>query len=181
MADRAHSAEPLFLTTQAAAKYLGCSREELLAWVKPDRRLPGDYGPQTGARLWRPTTLDAVKPNVEGWRARDRAASAARMAAFGAQQEAAKARRKGMRKGGAVTAKAVCARLECSLTELNHWASDGRLPADGEIVMAGLPKTVNARAWLPGTIEAAKQSIDDWRAQDQTRKTFKRHGLRQVL
>jgi hypothetical protein len=98
-----------------------------------------------------------------------------------AQEDAAKARRKGMRKGGAVTAKHVCEQLACTLAELNRWAADGRLPPDGEIILAGvLPKTVNARAWLPATIDAARTQVADWRTQDQTKKNFTRRGLRQI-
>jgi hypothetical protein len=79
---------------------------------------------------------------------------------------------------GAKTAKAVCERLGCSRIELDRWAVDGRMPPDGEIVLIGLPKNINARAWLPATVETAATLIDDWRAQDQARKTFKRRGLR---
>ncbi len=173
-------AEPLFLTVRAATEYLGCSRDELLCWVEPDRRMPGDYGPQSGARLWLPRTLDAAKPQVGEWRARDRAASQAVAAKFEAEQSAILARRAGMRKGGALVAAKVCAFLGCSLTELNRWATDGRLPPDGEIVLSGLPKKVNARAWLPETLATAKTSLDDWRVQDQAKKIFKRRGLRSV-
>jgi hypothetical protein len=55
------------------------------------------------------------------------------------------------------------------------------MPPDGEIVMIGLPKVVNARAWLPSTIEAARAMIEDWRIQDRTKKMFKRRGLRSVV
>lgn len=75
------------------------------------------------------------------------------------------ARRKGMRKGGALTAAAVCERLGCSRTELDRWAADGRLPPDGELFLR-LAKRVNARAWLPAKVEGAKAKIADWRAQD---------------
>jgi len=162
--------EPLFLTATPAAKYLGCSREELIAWIKPDRRLPGDVGPGSGARLWLQQTLAAAKSSVAAWRERDRAAAAARTAELAAKEVAAKARRKGMRKGGAVTTKKVCELLGCSRTELNRWAADGRLPPDGEIVIPSgiLPKKVNARAWLPDTIAAAKTLLESWRAQDRT-------------
>ena len=173
-------AEPLFLTVRAAMEYLGCSRDELLCWVEPDRRMPGDYGPQSGARLWLPRTLDAAKPNIADWRARDRAKSDAGFAKAAAEHAASAARRAGMRKGGALVASKVCAFLGCSLTELNRWAADGRLRPDGEIVLTGLPKKVNARAWLPETLATAKTSPDDWRAQDQAKKIFKRRGLRRV-
>lgn len=180
MAKHSNSTEQLFLTVRAAAGCLGCSKDELLAWIEPDRRLPGNVGAGSGARLWRPATLDVAKPQIEAWRERDRIADAARAAEFTALQKASTARRKGMRKGGAVTAKAVCEILECSLTELDRWATDGRLSPNGEIVMFGLPKAVNARVWLPGTIETAKLMRDEWRTQDQARKIFKRRGLRQV-
>ena len=39
----------LLLTTGKAAEYLSCSRDELIAWVKPDRRMPGRVGPGTEA------------------------------------------------------------------------------------------------------------------------------------
>jgi hypothetical protein len=85
-----------------------------------------------------------------------------------------------MRKAKALTSGKVCAALGCSLTELNRWAGDGRFPPDGEIFIAGLPKNVNARAWLPDTVAAAEARLDEWRAQDATAKTFKRRGLRSV-
>jgi hypothetical protein len=72
-----------------------------------------------------------------------------------------------MRKSKALTSGKVCAMLGCSLTELNRWAGDGRFPADGEIFITGLPKNVNARAWLPTTIEAAGVLIDDGQAKTQ--------------
>lgn len=170
----------LFLTARAAAEYLSCSRDEIIAWVKPDRRLPGDVGPESGTRLWSRQTLDAAKPNVETWRARDRAETNDRLAKMRAEQDAAKARRSGMRKGKALTSGKVCEALGCSLTELNRWAGDGRFPPDGEILIAGLPKKVNARAWLPASVEVAKDRIEDWRLQDRTAKVFKRRGLRKV-
>ena len=168
------------MTVRAATEYLGCSRDELIAWVEPDRRMQGDCGPQSGARLWLARTLDAAKPNVADWRARDRAKSDAVSAKIQAEHAATTARRAGMRKGGALVASKVCAMLECSLPELNRWAADGRLAPDGEIFLYGLPKAVNARAWLPESLEKAKAALDDWRAQDQTKKVFKRRGLRAV-
>ena len=170
----------LFLTTGEAAEYLSCSRDELIAWVKPERRVPGQVGPGSGERRWSKQTLDRAKPHVDAWRARDRAAAAQRAAAMQARDEAAKARRKGMRKAKALTSGKVCATLGCSPTELNRWAGDGRFPADGEIFIAGLPKNVNARAWLPTTVEAARIRIGEWRSQDATAKSFKRRGLRSV-
>lgn len=167
--------ERLYLKVMEASKYIKCSKEELIAWVEPDRRLPNN-----GARLWLPKTLDAAKPNVSEWRKRDRAVEMAVVAKREADYFAAVARRSGMRKGGALVASKVCAFLNCSLTELNRWAADGRLPPDGEILLTNLPKMVNARAWLPETLENAKASLNDWREQDKTKKSFKRRGLRSV-
>ena len=169
----------LFLTTGKAAEYLSCSRDELIAWVKPDRRMPGQVGPGSGERRWSKQTLDRAKPHVEAWRARDRAEAAQRAAAMPAGDEAAEARRKGMRKAKALTSAKVGATLGRSLTELNRRAGDGRFPADGEIFIAGLPKNV-ARAWLPTTVEAARIRIGEWRSQDATAQSFKRCGLRSV-
>src|SRR5215469_1427648 len=76
----------LFLTTGKAAEYLSCSRDELIAWVKPERRVPGQVGPGSGERRWSKQTLDRAKPHVEAWRARDRAAAAQRAAAGNASQ-----------------------------------------------------------------------------------------------
>src|SRR5215475_1828575 len=59
----------LFLTTAKAAEYLSCSRDELIAWVKPDRRMPGQVGPGTGERRWSKQTLDRALPDVDAWRA----------------------------------------------------------------------------------------------------------------
>jgi hypothetical protein len=172
--------ESLFLTVRAASEYMGCSTQELLSWVEPDRRMPGDAGPQSGARLWLPRTLDVAKPQIAEWRERDRAATRVVAAKVDAERSATSVRRAGMRKGGALVAAKVCAFLGCSLTELNRWAADGRLRPDGEIVLSGLPKKVNARAWLPETLATEKTSLDDWRTQDQAKKVFKRRGLRSV-
>jgi hypothetical protein len=101
----------LFLTTGKAAEYLSCSRDELIAWVKPDRRMPGQAGPGTAERRWSKRTLDRAKPHIETWRARDRAEAAQRAAVMQARDEAAKARRKGMRKSKALTSGKVCATL----------------------------------------------------------------------
>ena len=75
----------LFLTTGKAAEYLSCSRDELMAWVKPDRRMPGQVGAGSGERRWSKQTLDRAKPHVEAWRARDRAEAAQRAAAMQAR------------------------------------------------------------------------------------------------
>lgn len=179
-------AEPLYITARPAAEYLGCSKAELIVWegrgwIKPDRRLPEDFGSRSGARLWLQSTLDRAKPFVAEWRARYRAATAAAIAQHAAREAGEKARRAGMRKGGAMTAGKVREQLGCSLAELNRWAADGRLPPDGEVVLSGvLPRTVAARAWLPATVEAAKAALDDWRAQDRAREAYRRRGLRPV-
>jgi hypothetical protein len=73
--------------------------------------------------------------------------------------------------------------LNCSLTELNRWADDGRLPPDGQKFYRGVGPLGGSRwgrAWLSETIEAAKSCIPEWRAQDATRKAAKRLGLRVV-
>lgn len=169
----------LYLMVRRASEYLGCSRDELLAWVPNDRHMPGDCGPNSGARLWHRATLDATKPYISAWRERDRAISAAAAERARQADAEASARRAGMRKGKAVTAKRACERLGCSLTELNRWAADGRLPPDGTVMLAGtLPKTVEARAWLPGTLDQAASAVASWREQDETRKAFKRRGLK---
>src|SRR5262249_52162702 len=81
----------------------------LIAWVKPDRRMPGQVGPGSGERRWSKQTLDRAKPHVEAWRARDRAEAAPRAAAMQARDEAAQARRQGMREGQAPTSRTACA------------------------------------------------------------------------
>jgi hypothetical protein len=74
----------LFLTTGKAAQYRSCSRDEPIAWVKPDRRMPGQLRPGTGECRWSKQTLDRANPHIETRRACDRAE---------ARDEAAKARR----------------------------------------------------------------------------------------
>jgi hypothetical protein len=108
--------------------------------VKPDRRIPGQVGAGTGERRWSKQRLDRAKPHIETWRARDRAEAAQRAAVMLARDEAAKARRTGMRKSKALTSGKVCVTLDCSLRELNRWAGDGRFPADGEIFITGPAK-----------------------------------------
>jgi hypothetical protein len=176
-------ADPLFLMTRAATEYLGCSRKELFACIKPDRRLPGDAGTGSGARLWLRQTLDAAKPQIDAWRERDRLTAEAQHERYAAEQHAQKECRASMRKNGALIAGKVREALDCTLTELNRWAADGRLPPDGEIFLFGactFGKSIYARAWLPATIKAAKASLDDWRAQDRAKKIFKRRGLRPI-
>lgn len=75
----------------------------------------------------------------------------------------------------------VCQVLDCTLTELNRWAKDGRLPPDGEKFFPGVgPLGGNkwGRAWLLATVEAARASLLAWRQQDSIQKTFKRRGLK---
>jgi hypothetical protein len=96
---------PLLLSKKKAAEYLGCSVEELLKWVVPDRVVTTDPG------------------------------------------------RQGMR--------------------LNRWANDGRMPADGAIHLC-MPRSLDARAWLPTTVESAKAQINDWRKKDSLVKTARR-------
>jgi hypothetical protein len=170
----------LFLTTGQAAEYLSCSRDELIAWVKPDRRMPGQVGPGTGSAAGRNRRSIGQSPTSKCGAPAIVPKAAQRAAVMQARDEAAKARRTGMRKSKALTSGKVCTMLGCSLTELDRWAGDGRFPADGEIFITGLPKNVNARAWLPTTVEAAGVRIGEWRSQDATAKSFKRRGLRSV-
>ncbi len=44
----------------------------------------------------------------------------------------------------------------------------------------GFPKAVNAMASLPETLEKARAALENWRAQNQANKVFKRRGLRLV-
>jgi hypothetical protein len=63
--------------------------------------------------------------------------------------------------------------LRCTATELDRWASDGRLPPDGERFYLGVGPLGGSRwgrAWLPATVEAAKESVSTWRAQDSSRR-----------
>lgn len=160
---------PLLVGKRKAAEYLGCSVEELLKWVIPDRVMEGDPERQ-GMRLWSGATLDAAKPSIESWRERDKRDSDKRREEVEAAQAAAAARRKGMRKAGALLAGKVCEALNCTKTELNRWANDGRIPADGAIHLC-MPRSLDARAWLPATVEHAKASIDDWRKKDAIART----------
>ncbi len=162
--------EALYLMATAATEYLVCSREEFLACVQPD------LFTKDGARLWLRRTLDDARPVIKTELDRRKIL----LSEAAAREETAKARRKGMKKAGALLTGKVCEALDCSKTELDRWATDGRLPPDGEIMLVGLPKKVNARAWLPGTVEAAKVRVEAWREQDRARKVFKRRGLRPV-
>lgn len=75
------------LTATAATKYLQCSREELLAWVEPDR-----LDQRSGARLWRTSTLEAAKLLLLARREQERAAVAARAAECEAKRVEARER-----------------------------------------------------------------------------------------
>ena len=167
---------PLLLSKRKAAEYLGCSVEELLKWVVPDRVVKADPRRQ-GMRLWRGVTLNAAKPSVESWRERDKRESDRRRQEVEAEHAAAVARRKGMRKAGALLAGKVCEILNCTRTELNRWANDGRMPADGAIHLC-MPRSLDARAWLPATVESAKAQINDWRKKDSIVKTARRRKPR---
>ncbi len=169
---------PLLLGKKKAAEYLGCSADELLKWVMPDRVVTEAPGRQ-GMRLWSGATLDAAKPSLESWRERDKRESDRRREEAEAVHAAAVARRKGMRKAGALLAGKVCAILNCTKTELNRWANDGRMPADGAIHLC-MPKSLDARAWLPATVEGAKVRIDDWRKRDSILKAARRRKPRVV-
>jgi hypothetical protein len=81
-----------------------------------------------------------------------------------------------MLKAGALKAAEVCEALSCTRTELDRWASDGRLPPDGEIFVhgGGARKSVNARAWLPTTIHHAKGALAEWRERDSIIKSARR-------
>jgi hypothetical protein len=116
---------PLLVGKKGAAVYLGCSVEELLKWVIPDRVVAEDPR-RRGMRLWSAVTLDTAKPSVELWRERDKRESDKLRQQAEAAHAAAVARRKGMRKAGALLAGRVCEILNCTRTELNRWAYAGR-------------------------------------------------------
>jgi hypothetical protein len=125
-------------------------------------------------RLWSGTTLEAAKPHIEDWREQDRQQEERGRQKMESEERAAKSRRKGMREAGALLASRVCEMLQCTKTELDRWAKDGRLVPDGEIFLAHLPKGVNARAWLPTTVERSKQHISEWRNRDSIAKVARR-------
>lgn len=85
-------------------------------------------------------------------------------------------------KGGIGPTKAAAV-LGCTKTELDRWAADGRLPSDGERFFHGIGPLGGSkwgRAWLPETLEAALQNVDEWRRIDATRKSFRRSGLKAI-
>jgi hypothetical protein len=71
--------------------------------------------------------------------------------------------------------------LGCSLTELNRWTKDGRLPTLRTKTVSGLfPKTVTARTFVHAEVVRVVGRTEDWRKQDSVRKAYRRHGLRAV-
>jgi hypothetical protein len=71
--------------------------------------------------------------------------------------------------------------LGCSLTELNKWTTDGRLPTLRTKTISGLfPKKVTARTFLRAEVERAVGRTEDWRKQDGVQKAYRRRGLRVV-
>lgn len=71
--------------------------------------------------------------------------------------------------------------LGCSLTELNKWTRDGRLPTLRTKTISGLfPKKVTARTFLRAEVERAVGRTEDWRKQDGVQKAYRRRGLRVV-
>jgi len=71
--------------------------------------------------------------------------------------------------------------LGCSLTELNKWTRDGRLPTLRTKTISGLfPKKVTARTFLRAEVERAVGQTEDWRKQDGVQKAYRRRGLRVV-
>lgn len=66
--------------------------------------------------------------------------------------------------------------LGCSAIELNRWASDGRLPADGQRFYYGVGPLGGSkwhRAWLPETVDRAIAQIAGWRKQDNAERGFR--------
>jgi hypothetical protein len=70
--------------------------------------------------------------------------------------------------------------LGCTRSELDRWASDWRLPPDGEKFYANISPRRWGRAWLAESIEAAKDSVGEWRKQDAVRRINRKRGLRKV-
>jgi hypothetical protein len=71
--------------------------------------------------------------------------------------------------------------LGCSLTELNRWTRDGRLPTLRTKAISGLfPKKVTARTFVRAEVEHAVGQVEDWRKQDGIKKAYRRRGLRAV-
>jgi len=71
--------------------------------------------------------------------------------------------------------------LECSLTELNRWTMDGRLPTLRSKTISGLfPKKITARTFVRLEVERAVGQVEAWRKQDGVQKVYRRRGLRAV-
>jgi hypothetical protein len=71
--------------------------------------------------------------------------------------------------------------LGCSLTELNKWTRDGRLPTLRTKTISGLfPRKVTARTFVRAEVERAVGRTADWRKQDGVQKAYRRRGLRVV-
>ena len=71
--------------------------------------------------------------------------------------------------------------LGCSLTELNKWTRDGRLPTLRTKTISGLfPKKVTARTFVCAEVVRAVGRTEDWRKQDGVQKAYRRRGLRAV-
>jgi hypothetical protein len=71
--------------------------------------------------------------------------------------------------------------LGCSLTELNKWTRDGRLPTLRTKTISGLfPRKVTARTFVRAEVERAVGRTADWRKQDGVQKAYRRRGLRLV-
>jgi hypothetical protein len=71
--------------------------------------------------------------------------------------------------------------LGCSLTELNNWTRDGRLPTLRTRTISGLfPKKVAARTFVRAEVVCAVGRTEDWRKQDGVQKAYRRRGLRAV-
>jgi hypothetical protein len=71
--------------------------------------------------------------------------------------------------------------LGCSLTELNRWVRDGRLPTLRVKTISGLvPKKVTARTFVRAEVERAVGQAENWRQQDRVQRAYRRRGLRVV-
>ena len=71
--------------------------------------------------------------------------------------------------------------LGCSLTELNRWRMDGRLPTlRSKTISALFPKKVTARTFVRAEVERAVGQVEAWRRQDGVQKVYRRRGLRAV-
>jgi hypothetical protein len=86
---------------------------------------------------------------------------------------------KSYRRDEILTSKA-CELLQCSITELNRWAADGRLSVFRSREIQGLPKKVIGRTFIRTDIERAAPHLEIWRKQDSIRKAYRRRGLRAV-